>query len=162
MKKLFRQGSLTIFLTAVTAVATVLLSSCDMSMVYYHYDHTPVYGWEKNDTLRYDVDPIERAGEYYTELGLRTNGSYPFTTLYLIVEQTVLPSHRVTTDTIACQLTNKDGRPNGQGVSYYQYTMPVGTQTLVPGDSLHITIRHNMKRDILPGISDVGLMIERE
>lgn len=33
--------------------------------------------------------------------------------------------------------------------------------TLVPGDSLQISVRHDMKREILPGVSDVGIKIEK-
>jgi hypothetical protein len=29
------------------------------------------------------------------------------------------------------------------------------------GDSLEIKIRHDMKREILPGISDIGIMLNK-
>ena len=28
------------------------------------------------------------------------------------------------------------------------------------GDSIHITVRHDMKREILPGVSDIGVKVE--
>ena len=39
-------------------------TSCDTNTPYYHYAHTPIDGWEKNDTLRYDVQPLKKGGEH--------------------------------------------------------------------------------------------------
>jgi hypothetical protein len=33
---------------------------------------------------------------------------------------------------------------------------------LQEGDSLHVVVRHNMKREILPGIFDVGIKLLKE
>lgn len=143
------------------AISAVLLS-CNRNTLYNKYNHTPVSGWEKNDTLFFDVPPIEFPGAFSNQLGLRINGAYPFTGLTLIVEQTVLPEKSVYTDTLNCSLINSDnGRPLGQGISYYQYNFKIRDIDLQQGDSLHISVRHDMKREILPGISDVGVEIKR-
>ena len=105
-------------------------TSCDTNTPYYHYAHTPIDGWEKNDTLRYDVQPLKKGGEHKITVALRLNGAYPF-------------------------------RFTGNGISYYQYTVPVCQEHFMENDSIHITIRHAMKRDILPGISDIGVKLER-
>ena len=34
--------------------------SCDTNTPYYQYAHTPIDGWEKNDTLRYEVQPLKK------------------------------------------------------------------------------------------------------
>ena len=65
------------------------------------------------------------------------------------------------TDTICFDVTSKEGRFTGNGISYYQYTVPVCREHYMDKDSIHITIRHAMKRDILPGISDIGVKLER-
>lgn len=70
------------FLLAVALVA-VALSSCDSDVIYDKYNHTPLVGWEKNDTLSFDVPPVKDAGRYRLELGLRTSTSFPFTGLSL-------------------------------------------------------------------------------
>lgn len=138
------------------------LSSCDTHTPYFHYNHTPVDGWEKNDTLIFDVPPLSVGGEYHTSLGLRVNGAFPFTRLYVIMEQDVIPGMRHKVDTVCFQITNNDGRYSGDGISYYQYTLPVDRDFLQANDSLHITVRHCMKRDILPGISDIGIRLDRK
>lgn len=138
------------------------LSSCDTHTPYYHYAHTPIDGWEKNDTLKYDVAPLKLGGEYQTTVGLRLNGAYPFRKLYLIMEQEIHPGLRHRTDTICFDVTSKEGRFTGNGISYFQYTTSLDREYLQEKDSLHITIRHAMKRDILPGISDIGVRLERK
>ena len=141
-----------------TIVALVALSACD-SKVYDTYRHTPLAGWDKNDTLYYDVPAITRAGTYVLTLGVRTNNTFPFMGLTLIVDQTLLPSRHTVSDTLDCRLVKPGGTYKEGGINYYEYTTPVRTLSLAPQDSLHITVRHDMKRDILPGVSDVGIAL---
>lgn len=138
-----------------------LCAACTEGKIYHHYDHTPIAGWEKVDTLTYNVPALADSGLYATDLGLRINNSYPFMSLTLIVEQTVYPSHKQRIDTINCRLIGRDGSPKGQGVSYYQYHYHVSQLPLQQHDSLHIAVRHDMKREILPGISDVGIAVNK-
>ncbi len=137
----------------------LLFSGCNRKVVYNQYAHTPIAGWERNDTLYFDVPPSARSQVVYEELGLRINSLYPFRDLFLIVEQTTLPSGVVRRDTVSCSLIDREGRIKGSGISYYQYNMRIADLSLNKGDSLHIGIRHNMKREILPGIADVGLLL---
>ncbi len=151
-----------LFLYTLYCVCIVMgFISCDTNTPYYHYAHTPIDGWEKNDTLRYDVQPLKKGGEHQITVALRLNGAYPFRKLYLIMEQDIYPRLQYKTDTICFDVTSKEGRFTGNGISYYQYTVPVGREQFMENDSIHITIRHAMKRDILPGISDIGIKLER-
>lgn len=119
----------------------------------------------KNDTLSFDIPPLAASGYYQEHLGLRITGAYPFMGLTLIVEQSIYPdSHNrkektVKIDTIQCKLIDKNGATTGQGISYYQYNFPINVYQLNKNDSIHVTIRHDMKREILPGISDIGLKV---
>ncbi|MBO4827442.1 MAG: gliding motility lipoprotein GldH [Prevotella sp.] len=167
------------FAIPASLVLAVVLSACVGRTVYDKFHHTPLSGWEKNDTLTFDVEPIQGGLEttpslYREELGLRISQDYPFTSLQLIVEQTFLPTSTPNTkhptpikprlvrrDTLNCRLIDDDGNVRGQGVSTYQYKFHITDMQIQKGDSLHITVRHNMKREILPGIADVGIKITR-
>lgn len=147
----------------VAALATALFAaSCSRRTAYNHYVSTPLAGWEKNDTLSFGVSPVDSAGMYGTWLGLRVTDAYPFTALTLIVEQHVLPAGSLVVDTLHCQLTDRRGNAVGKGVAYHQYRFPVSTMPLQHGDSLFVRVRHDMKREILPGISDVGVALRRK
>lgn len=71
-------------------------------------------GWEKNDTPSITAFLRSSPGKTYAaNLGLRTTGLYPFTSLTLIVEQRKVAADKavtvVVTDTVACQLTDRKG-----------------------------------------------------
>lgn len=142
-------------------VALVLCVACTENKVYHHYDHTPLAGWDRAEVLSFDVPAVTDSGRYATDLGLRINNQFPFVNLTLIVEQTVYPSQTHKIDTLNCQLMDKNGKVKGHGVSYYQYHYTVSQMQLHAQDSLHITVRHGMWREILPGISDVGISVTR-
>ncbi|WP_417163197.1 hypothetical protein [Segatella sp.] len=46
-------------------------------------------------------------------------------------------------------------------MSYYQYNFPINIYQMHQGDSIHVAIRHDMKREILPGVSDIGIKISK-
>ncbi len=138
-----------------------LVMACQLDTVYNHYEHTPLSGWERNDTLTYHVGPILRDGQYREEIGLRISGDYPFTGLNLVVEQRVFPTGDMRRDTLSCIVVDQQGNAKGRGVSHYQYLFHLTTLSLHKDDRLYIAIRHDMKREILPGISDVGVKLSR-
>ena len=143
------------------AFATAIVASCDENTIFDSYEHTPISGWEKNDTLCYNVPPLIDSGSFEQIIGIRINRYYPFTSLSLIIDQHIHPGFRHHLDTLECVFRGKKNL-RGEGVSYTQYDFPLRQMDLRRGDSLDITIRHAMKREILPGISDVGLKIVKK
>ena len=71
---------------------SMMVTSCKESTVYYKYAHTPIAGWEKNDTLSFAIPPLTSTGLYQENLGLRITGAYPFMGITLIVEQEIFPN----------------------------------------------------------------------
>ena len=180
-------------------------AGCMDGTVYHHYEHIPVAGWEKTDTIMFSVPPIDEDGLYNIRLGLRTTGQYPFMSITLIAEmQTIAVADTMSQEPVAdslsnkpiadslslksvadsldtepvagtlsherpiirytlpCRLMNKRGNTQGQGINYYQYDFIVADIPLNAGDSLRIGIRHDMKREILPGLSDLGIIIRKK
>ena len=151
-----------------TVAAT--LFACNRKTVFAQYEHTPLNGWERNDTLKFLFKPSESIPLYNDTIGeydfkesveLRINNSYPFKSLYLEVVQTRLPAGITQTYTVPCHLVNQRGLFKGKGVNYYQYHFHFADLKLRSQDSVQIFIRHNMKREILPGVSDVGIRITK-
>ena len=140
----------------------LLCMACKSKTIYSHYEHVPISGWEKNDTLSFAIDPIKQDGYYQQTIGIRTNGSYPFMGLTLIIDQTIHPSMEFHSDTLNFELVDEDGNIKGRGISHYQYIFPLKTLSLQESDSLSINIRHDMKREILPGISDIGITLTKQ
>ncbi len=141
-------------------VAMLFCLSCDNRTIYSHYEHTPLQGWEKNDALDFGT-VIPQDGYYLEKVGVRINSDYPFMGLTLIVDQTFYPSMQTICDTLDCSLVGKDGNRKGQGISHFQYEFPLKTLGLNEGDSVSVRIHHTMKREILPGISNIGVILQR-
>ncbi|MCI1742050.1 MAG: gliding motility lipoprotein GldH [Prevotella sp.] len=154
----------------------IFFTSCLEHRVYDHYEHTPLSGWEKNDSLFFNIPSLAETDNYNINLGLRINSTYPFQAITLIIKQTVYPGgnrnkktgfsagrlEKTYIDTLNCRLTNKNGRIEGRGIGSFQYHFPVTRIQLNKGDSIHICISHNMKQEILPGISDIGIEYVKE
>lgn len=141
-----------------TAVA-LLVVGCKQKTLYHHYEHTATTGWEKNDTLFFHVPAAQQGEELSEEVELRTNSSYPFLGVSLIVVQTTFPSNVSQKDTLFCTLADEDGNIQGKGVNYYQHHFHLKDFYTNQGDSIVIAIHHNMKRETLPGIVDVGVKL---
>jgi gliding motility-associated lipoprotein GldH len=134
------------------------IAGCNRKTIYHHYEHTPVAGWEKSDTLTFTVKAKERA-VVQRDVELRISGEYPFQRLNLVIEQTTYPAGISRRDTLNCDLIDPQGNIQGQGLSLYQYRFHMTDISLNEGDSLCINIRHNMKRELLSGVTDVGLRL---
>lgn len=141
------------------AVALTLIS-CNRQMVYSHYESISTEGWERGDGKSYVV-PIREDGTYAEEVGIRSTRIYPFMNLALIVSQEAVQSGIHRTDTLYIDLTDEEGRADGEGISYRQVSVPAATIRLQAGDSLCVNIRHYMYKECLPGITDVGFCMTK-
>jgi len=155
---IMRHHSLNMWISMMAVViATAIVTACDPETVYHEYRSVPLEGWEKNDTLGFNIPPISTPSRYSQELEIRINEKFPFTSLSLVIEQHIYPGRRTRIDTVRCQFVDKRGNFEGEGISMHQYQYPIRPIDLRRGDSLHINIRHIMRREVLPGISDIGI-----
>lgn len=139
----------------------LLFISCYENSVYNAFQNISLSGWEKNDTLVYEIPKLKNSGNYQLGVSLRINNNFPFQSLTLIVEQMVFPQHLQYTDTIKCNLIDNNGIAKGRGISFFQYDFEVAKRTFQKGDSVHINVRHDMKREIMPGVCNVGINIRK-
>ncbi len=146
----------------ISIFAIALLCSCGDGPAFMEYKHTPQSGWEKNDTISFCVPAAEKSGDYALTLLLRTDNTFPFMSVEMLVDVTEERSLQHERYTMICELTNERGITKGNGINLFQHSFPIATRHLEPGDSLHVTVRHNMKREILPGIPDVGLLLTEQ
>ncbi len=146
----------------IMAMVSVGVCGCDSNTVYFHFCHTPLSGWEKNDTLTFSVPGVRLQGSYNQEIMLRTTDEFPYKSISLIVEQTILPAGHTTCDTIKCMVSDNNGNIKGNGISIYQNQFKTKNLKLNANDSLHIKIRHAMRREMMPGVSDVGIRISMD
>lgn len=147
--------------TAIIAAA-LLVAACDDGRVYDSFAQVDMAEWSAQDTAYFDV-PRQSAGQYALTLTVRSTGDYPYQNLALVVETTIVPRHLLQRDTVFCTLRDAAPQPlSQQGVSLSERSFGVRALQLQRGDSLHIAVRHVMRRNALPGISEVGLRLESQ
>lgn len=141
-------------------MAATLLCGCQETRVYDHYEHVSDNGWSRNDTLHF---PVQRlfAGEYDVTLGLRLGHNYPYRNISLIVSYQTLPGGKTVADTVQLNVLNEKGQSEGRmGITSATVRCKIKELQTREGDSIHITVNHNMRREDLPGISDVGIQLQ--
>jgi gliding motility-associated lipoprotein GldH len=145
---------------AATAIALLLLfCGCQRQIAYHQFAHISDPGWDKTDTLHFGIKPLSSDGVYRLDAELRTDKDYPFQRLTIAVDQMVYPSKERHHDVLDCSLISEEGVINGDGISYFQYQFHVRDFSLHQGDSVQVSITHHMKREIMPGITDVGVRL---
>jgi gliding motility-associated lipoprotein GldH len=146
--------------TITAAILVVMvLAACQKRPFYSHYEPVSVGGWEKEDTVSFEIGPSDDFRHYTMTMGLRATMDFPYRNLSLVVRQEARPSGISHSDTIDIAMTDRDGIPLGKGVSHLQYDIPLSTIAIVADDTLRVSIHHNMNRYILPGITDIGLTL---
>ncbi len=138
------------------------LCACGRQKIYSHFEHISDTGWEKVDTIDFFVSPVAESGTYQEALELRIDNTFPFQSLAMEITQTIIPEGRNEQFNKICAIIDQNGKMIGAGVSLFQYTLPYNDIKLNRGDSLHITVVHSMKREIMPGIIDVGITLTKE
>lgn len=157
--------NLTLILQIMCLTLTVwALAACREQPAAYEYRPTPVEGWEPGDTLKFSVDTLRKSGTYRLTLGVRTSAStpYPFRSVWLVVRQRWHNPDTLLVDTVECALTDEKGDITGSGVSLYQYRQPMSQMQLTEGSSAELSIIHIMRREMIPGITAVGIKLEHE
>lgn len=140
---------------SLTVIAlVVMLYSCFNSRIFYRFTSVDVAGWERNDTLRFMAPKYN--GSCVLTVYVRTTSLYPYRNLSLKVIDN--GRERVANFT----LLDKENEQRGQkGIAATELSCFVGRVWLNQKHNSSILVVHNMQREILPGISDVGISLDQ-
>ena len=141
--------------------AALVLTSCSRLPLYSHFEAVDKWGWASTDTISFTI-PVKQAGSYRLRLDLRTNSLYPYTQLTLLTHWHSHRSHVAKDSTLRFDITDDEGYTQGRGTGLYQYQATLPPVSLARNDTLSVSIRHGMSRDVLPGIVDMGLTAETD
>lgn len=146
------------------SLVVCLLSACHTNTQYHVYQSVSGgEGWQRTDSVGFELPPEVPAGTYQMEVGIRHTGAYPYRDIWLSVTRVdgdSLPSH---TDTLHIYLADEKGQWHHEGAvgglfqTAYIWDEPVVLTTDSLGRSFRIA--HLMRKNPLPGISDVGIRL---
>jgi gliding motility-associated lipoprotein GldH len=141
-----------------------VVACADKDVAYHSYLYVPEKGWDKDDTLTFDVQITDTVPTHYNlYVQVRNRSDYPYCNLLLLVNHNLKDSAVVVTDTVRCTLADDAGRWEGEGLGglfqayfhadEYIARYPVGSRT--------VTVVHGMEDQTLQGINDLGIRIEK-
>ena len=146
----------------IVAVLLLTLYACGSNRSYYHYEHIDNDGWRHNDTITFCIPP-QTAGTYHAALCMRTTKVFPYSSITLRMITSILPTNVQKTEKVWCYVYDKEGNPHGKtGVSSSEISFPLKDIQLNVNDSVTIKIHHCMKRESIPGITDIGISLTAE
>lgn len=145
----------------VLLMASVLVVSCGRKYVTNTYCSISVNGWNTQDTLTINIDTIRQSGNYDVSIAVRSTRFFPYQSLWLMTEMELAFPDGSFRDTLDCRITDEDGNFLGKGLTIHDNVYFLKTLFLKEGQYGKMRLYHIMRRDPLPGISDVGIIIEK-
>ena len=142
--------------------ALLFFVSCDRSKVFDLYFEIDSQGWQATDTIGFEFEIDSQKDDLHNILiGLRNNNDYLYANIFFFVD-VEHPNGLHRTDTLQYILAAPDGKWLGSGVGEIKYNLLKFKQNQTMQSGLYkYKIVHGMRDDVLIGIEDIGLRIER-
>ncbi len=149
-------------------ILIISATSCSDPRTYDSYQAVATKGWGRNDTLKFDI-PRQQEGKYLLDIGVRTAKTFPYRSITFIINRQLISMNgkkkvvRNFRNIVRCQLIDSKGQVIGrESISYNAIRNHIAPLTLQSNDSMHITIQHNMSKDVLQGIYNIGLTLKKQ
>ncbi|MCF0192075.1 MAG: gliding motility lipoprotein GldH [Prevotella sp.] len=142
----------------------MLLSSCE-DVKFSKFHHINSKGWNREDTIFFNTDTLRHSGRYGFVCGIRTHRSYPYQELVVMIERKVYNHKRLVLHKLekaTCPIVTPSGTVTGEGIATKLHKTPIRDFYMNIGDSVVVNIYHNMKRTKLPGVTDIGIIMEKK
>jgi len=141
--------------------ALVCASGCGPEALYADSLGVDAEGWKSAEAaeFRWEVSDTSRVHDLYIDV--RNDATYPFSNMYLFVDFT-FPNGKTNRDTLALELADAQGNWLGSGSGHvHDHRIVWHDDARFPLQGQYaVRIVHAMRRDPLPGITDVGVRVE--
>ena len=142
--------------------AFLFFVSCDRNKIFDLYLEVDPQGWHATDTIGFEFEIDSHENIFYnTLIGLRNNNDFLYANIFFFVD-VEYPSGLHRTDTLQYILAEPDGKWLGSGIGEIKHNVLnfKENETMQPG-LYKYKIVHGMRDDVLIGIEDIGLRVER-
>lgn len=155
MKSLLKSSSLLLLIAG-------LVIACNEQTVYHSYHSISPRGWNKSDTLLFNVPITDSLKTLRLFAEVRNKGKYLYQDFYLVVSHNLQDSTAFETDTLRFVLVDKEGKWQGRGWgSLFQSALLMKEVVVRYPGNYRFKASQGMKDDTLVGISDIGIKIEQ-
>jgi len=136
--------------------------SCDRKRVFESYYELDKKGWNKDSIVVFNVKLTDTIKNNNLYVNIRNKGTYPYSNIYLFL--TIgSPDGALRTDTVEFTLAEPSGRWKGSGIGgLHDNRILYKSSVYFPhkGD-YKFMIKQGMRDNVLEGIRDVGIRIEK-
>lgn len=140
---------------------TMLLCNCINDTVSLQYRRLGLEGWERSDTLVFDLPEMKEGGEYLPSVLIRTGNLFPYSKLWLCYELELECPKLVLRDTMCVEFASQDVGIVTNGLIVRKYGQSSRPVCLTAGQRGRVRIYHLMMQEVMPGIMEVGTEIRR-
>lgn len=138
-----------------------LCMACDEQVVYHSFQSLPTEGWQRTDTLFFNVEVPDSATLYNVSVEVRNRNNYPYQNLPLLIHYDSPEAQNIRRDTLKLKLANSAGIWIGDGWGgLYQSAFPAGLIRIGKAGEYRFKITHLLPDEVLPGINDVGIKLK--
>lgn len=142
-------------------VASVLYA-CNEHTVYHAFQSIPIEGWQRKDTLLFNVEVPDSQTYYKLSIEVRNRNNYPYQNINLSLSYCDSLCHIQVSDTIHLTLADKEGKWMGDGWGgLYQTAFSAGSVRIGNSGTYYFKIAYTLSDQILQGINDIGIKLER-
>jgi gliding motility-associated lipoprotein GldH len=141
----------------------VFIIGCNDQIVYEENHNTDEKGWSVNDVLVFEFEVKDTTQLYDIFLNVRNTTDYGYSNLYVFF-QTDFPDGRTFRDTVEMHIADRQGKWTGKGFGKLKAnSFHFRKDVWFPLEGMYeLTIQHAMREEMLIGISDMGVRIEKK
>ena len=136
--------------------------SCDRKKVFEAYKTLDEKGWNKDSVVVFNVALSDTLRNHNLYVNIRNKGTYPYSNLLLFLS-IGSPDGKLLTDTVEFSLAEPTGRWKGSGIGdLHDNQILYKSSVYFPHKGEYtFHIKQGMRDNVLHGIRDVGLRIEK-
>lgn len=153
-----------ILLRALIAVGVPLVfAACARQTIYQDVQPIPAAGWQVDQLVAFEVEISDTIPLHELYMLVRNTTDYPYSNLYLFLD-IVFPDNRVLRDTLECMLAARDGSWTGKGfgkIRSNQFLFRDNVWFPQTG-TYQFLVQHGMREDVLKGVSDIGIRLDKK
>jgi len=135
------------------------IAACTNNTLIHSYKPLSADGWNRCDTICFNIPQAEADINGILTIGLRTIANIGMKDVVLAVEQCGETASLYRCDTISYSLTDSEGNALGKGINIHQFESVQLPFQMKKGHGCSVRIHHLMRREVITDITEVGIKI---
>jgi gliding motility-associated lipoprotein GldH len=150
------------FYSLLILVLVLGIASCDRKRVFESYYELDQKGWNKDSVVVFKVNLTDTIRNNNLYVNIRNKGNYPYSNLWLFLS-VASPDGKIITDTVEFTLAEPSGKWKGSGIGgLHDNQILYKSSVFFPHKGNYtFKIKQGMRDNVLQGIRDIGIRIEK-